>query len=114
MKKTRRALLLGAAAMAVCIFAASCATGGSGHAAPASAAAQAPETPRAAIARIAAKIRMADYEGNRPALMALYEEMAPYTKGPLASRALYWRGFAMWRRALNGFNDNAEKGELAE
>jgi hypothetical protein len=69
--------------------------------------------PRAAIAGLVAKIRTADYEGNRPELAKLFEEMAPYTHGPFASRAYYWRGFAMWRRALNGFNDNAGKAELA-
>jgi hypothetical protein len=114
MKRGRRALLPAAAAVAACLFAASCSGGGSGHAAPASAAAPAPETSRSAIARIAAKIRTADYEGDRPRLTALFQEMEPYTQGPLASRALYWRGFAMWRRALNGFNDNADKAELAE
>jgi hypothetical protein len=114
MKKERRALFLATGAVAACIFAASCSSGSSAHPAAASAPAPAPETLRTDISRIAAKIRTADYEGNRPALMALYEEMAPYTQGPLASRALYWRGFAMWRRALNGFNDNATNEELAE
>jgi hypothetical protein len=113
MKKERRALFLATGAVAACIFV-SCSSGGSGRAASAFSPAPASKASHAAIAGIAAKIRAADYEGNRPALMSLYEEMAPYTQGPLASRALYWRGFAMWRRALNGFNDNAEKAELAE
>jgi len=39
--------------------------------------------------------------------------MTPWVEeGSLASRALYWRGFALWRRALNGFNDKAEPREL--
>ena len=40
--------------------------------------------------------------------------MEPYTEGPLASRARYWRGFALWRRASNGFNDGAPKSEVEE
>ena len=32
-------------------------------------------------------------------LPSLAAELAPYTvNGPLASRARYWRGFALWRR----------------
>jgi hypothetical protein len=69
--------------------------------------------PRSAVASLAARIRAADYAANRPALAKLFEDLAPYTSGLLASRARYWRGFAMWRRALNGFNDDADKAELA-
>ena len=69
--------------------------------------------PRAAVASLAARIRAADYAADRPALVKLFEDLAPYTSGPMAARARYWRGFAMWRRALNGFNDNADKAELA-
>ena len=68
---------------------------------------------RAAMADLVARIRTADFEGNRPELARLFEKMAPYTRGPFASRAHYWRGFAMWRRAINGFNDNAGRAELA-
>ena len=31
----------------------------------------------------------------------------------LASRIRYWRGFAQWRRAINGFNDAVDPKELA-
>src|SRR3984893_9272780 len=90
---------------------ASCASAGPRSAAPAS---QKAADPHSAVASLAARIRAADYAADRRALTKLFEEMAPYTAGPLASRAYYWRGFAMWRRALNGFNDNADKAELGE
>ncbi len=32
----------------------------------------------------------------------------------LATRVQYWRGFAHWRRAINGFNDNTPLAELEE
>ncbi|MFN2635343.1 MAG: hypothetical protein ABR610_18190, partial [Thermoanaerobaculia bacterium] len=68
---------------------------------------------RAAVADLAARIRRADYEGKRPELARLFAAMAPYTDGPFAARARYWRGFALWRRALNGFNDKADPSEIA-
>jgi tetratricopeptide (TPR) repeat protein len=69
-------------------------------------AASSPETTRRSMAAIVTRIQKADYEGDRKALVRLAAELAPYTmNGPLASRARYWRGFALWRRALNGFNE---------
>jgi hypothetical protein len=69
-------------------------------------AASSPETARRSMAAIVARIQKADYEGDRKALVRLAAELAPYTlNGPLASRARYWRGFALWRRALNAFNE---------
>jgi tetratricopeptide (TPR) repeat protein len=67
---------------------------------------------RRSMAEIVAQIQKADYGGDRKALRSLAAGLAPYAEGPLASRALYWRGFAMWRRALNGFNDSVEPKEL--
>jgi hypothetical protein len=32
----------------------------------------------------------------------------------LASRGLYWRGFALWRRAINGFNESPSPKDLEE
>jgi len=32
----------------------------------------------------------------------------------LAARVRYWRGFALWRRAINGFNDHVDTAELEE
>jgi hypothetical protein len=71
-----------------------------------------PETPHEAVVRIANGIRKADFEGDRPRLMALSAELEPLTEGSLGSRARYWRGFALWRRALNGSHDGAPDAEV--
>src|SRR5262249_33805310 len=40
---------------------------------------------------------------------------APSDSDPrLASRIRYWRGFALWRRTVNGFNDMAPATEMEE
>ncbi|HSS44085.1 MAG TPA: hypothetical protein VLO07_01995, partial [Thermoanaerobaculia bacterium] len=71
------------------------------------------EDEKPAMEKIVVQIQKADYEDDRKALASLAGELTPYTEnGPLASRARYWRGFAMWRRALNGFNDNVDPKEL--
>lgn len=68
---------------------------------------------REAVARIVLQVQKADYDGDRAALHRLYGELAPFAdKKELASRVQYWRGFALWRSAINGFNDNADKQEL--
>lgn len=68
---------------------------------------------REAIVRVIAQIRKADYEGDRAALKRLHEVLIPPAEDKtLASRALYWRGFAMWRRAINGFNETPTPSDL--
>jgi hypothetical protein len=68
---------------------------------------------RAEVVALVQKIRRADYEGDRAALKKYYEELAPYADDPqLSASVRYWRGFAMWRRALNGFNDKATHDDL--
>jgi tetratricopeptide (TPR) repeat protein len=70
---------------------------------------------REAVTKIVVQIQRADYEGDRPALKRLNGELEPFVADPqLASRVRYWRGFALWRKALNGFNDNATTKELEE
>ena len=65
------------------------------------------ELSRDSIIRIVTQIQRADYEGDRPALERLHDELSPIPENnKLASRVLYWRGFALWRRAINGFNDS--------
>ena len=80
------------------------------------AAASAPrESRREHITKLAAQIKRADYEGDRAALKRLYQELAPFADDKeLGTRVRYWRGFAMWRRALNGFNDSADPSELEQ
>jgi hypothetical protein len=72
-----------------------------------------PEQSRDSIIRIVTQIQRADYEGDRPALKRLHDELAPIPEdNKLASRLLYWRGFAMWRRAINGFNETPTPTDL--
>ena len=67
------------------------------------------------VAGIVAKIVQADYGDDRSALRRLYDELAPYTaqtgEARFLSRVRYWRGFALWRRVLNGFNDKSPREE---
>ena len=61
------------------------------------------------VIKIVAQIQRTDYEGDRAALKRLYEELSPFVEDKeLASRVRYWRGFALWRRVLNGFNESVD------
>ena len=72
-----------------------------------------PSDTRDEVAAIVQRITRADYEGDRAVLKRLHGELAPYAGHPtVAARVAYWRGFAMWRRALNGFNEAADRAEL--
>lgn len=70
------------------------------------------ETPAAIVQRIV----RADYEGDRAALRALHDALPVHASvgsdAKLMSRIYYWRGFAYWRRALNGFNEGVSPVEL--
>jgi tetratricopeptide (TPR) repeat protein len=64
--------------------------------------------------RLALEIQRADFTGDRAALARLHEELVPLRELPgIASRVYYWQGFALWRRAQNGFNDTAEPSDLS-
>jgi hypothetical protein len=63
-------------------------------------------------ARIVAQIQRADYEGDQAAMQRGYDDLEPFLQNQkLASRIRYWRGFAQWRRAINGFNDSVDPKE---
>ena len=80
-------------------------------AAPASAAPA--ERPRETVLKLVAQIQKADYEGDRSALQHLYADLEPFLADEkLASRVRYWRGFALWRRAVNGFNESADPKDI--
>ena len=67
--------------------------------------ADAAEPVRVPVVKIVRQIKRADYEGNRSALQHLYEKLAPFVEDKeLGSRVRYWRGFALWRKALNALN----------
>jgi hypothetical protein len=60
-------------------------------------------------------IQKFDYGGNRGALKILYDDLSQYTNDrELAPAAHYWRAFAMWRRAINGFNETPLPGDLKQ
>ncbi len=68
---------------------------------------------RDSIIRIVNQIQRADYEGDRAALKRLHDELTPIPEdNKLASRVLYWCEFAMWRRAINGFNETPTPTDL--
>jgi hypothetical protein len=70
---------------------------------------------REQVTKIVAQIQRADYEGDRAALKRLHAELAPFAENKeLAARVQYWLGFALWRRAINGFNDKVDPTELQE
>jgi len=72
-----------------------------------------PGLSRDSVINIVSQIQRADYEGNRTALERLHDELAPIPEdNKLGSRVLYWRGFAMWRRAINGFNETPTPTDL--
>ena len=65
------------------------------------------------VIAIVTAIQRSDYEGNRTALKEEYEQLTPFLDDQeLAMRVRYWRGFDLWRDAINGFNDSAEPAEL--
>ena len=71
------------------------------------------EPSRDSIIRIVTQIQRADYEGDRPALKRLHDDLSPIPEdNKLASQMLYWRGFALWRRAINGFNETPTPTDL--
>lgn len=64
------------------------------------------------IVAIVSKIQRADYEGDQAAMQQGYDGLAPFVDDQtMGSRVRYWRGFAQWRRALNGFNDSVDPNE---
>ena len=61
---------------------------------------------REEVAALVKQVQKADFEADLPALRRLYERLEPYTADPdFGSRVRYWRGFALWRRAMNAMND---------
>lgn len=73
------------------------------------------DKPHDQVVKIVHQIQHADYADDRAALKQLYAELAPFVDNKdIASRVLYWRGFALWRRAINGFNDAVDSKEQEE
>lgn len=71
------------------------------------------EDVREQVRPIVTQIQRADYEGDRATLREGFDALAPFAHdAELGSRIRYWRGFALWRSAINGFNDNVDPQEL--
>jgi|SRR5262249_39237378 len=67
------------------------------------------------IVPIVEQIQHADYAGDRAAMQKGYDDLRPFLEDKkLTSRVRYWRGFAQWRRAINGFNDSVDPKELEQ
>lgn len=67
------------------------------------------------LSAIVSDIRAADYAGDRAKLEALFLEAEPFTtSGQEKVYARYWRGFAKWRNAINGNNENIDAKILAQ
>ena len=73
------------------------------------------ESTRVAAVRIVSQIQRADYEGNQAGMQKGYEELKLFVEHrDIASLVRYWRGFAQWRRAMNGFNDSVNPTEIEQ
>jgi hypothetical protein len=71
------------------------------------------ETKRRSVETLVNRVRRADYEGNRPELRRLHDELKRFlTDQKLGKLVGYWRGYALWRRAQNGFNESVPRAEL--
>lgn len=59
----------------------------------------------ARLGELVREVRAADYRGERAELRRLAERLDAIQGETLAASASYWKGFALWRRAINGFNE---------
>jgi len=72
-----------------------------------------PEPARPRVVRIVERIERSDYQGDRDALEREFAALAPFRDdAEVGFLVRYWRGFAQWRRAVNGFNDSVDPREL--
>ena len=66
----------------------------------------------AKLAALVVEVRSADYRGDRAALARLEANLGELDDAALADYRDYGRGFARWRRALNGFNETPTPTDL--
>src|SRR3954468_21757680 len=70
---------------------------------------------RGEVARIIGQIQRGDYEANQAPIRKGFDDTKPFVEeNEIAARVRYWRGFAQWRRAINGFNDKIDPKELEQ
>ncbi len=77
--------------------------------------ASSPAPPREAcrLDALAREVLAADYRGDRAELARLDLELGRLPDGDLSEYRDYWRGFARWRRAINGFNEKPAPDDLS-
>jgi hypothetical protein len=76
-------------------------------------AAEVPPSPAKQRVALVQAIQRADYQGDRPALARLHQELSALPEDPAtAARQRYWEGFALWRRAINGNNQKPPPEDL--
>jgi len=68
--------------------------------------------PAASFPQVVREIQSADYRGARADLARLAGVLEQEQDPKLAAYRHYWRGFALWRRALNGFNETPTPPDL--
>ncbi len=73
-----------------------------------------PPRDESSLSRLASDIRSADYRGQREELRRLASALDDVKDPKLAAYRDYWKGFALWRRALNGFNEPPTPGDLRD
>ena len=67
------------------------------------------------ITTLVVQIQRADYEGDRATLQRAYNELEPFVNDKkFGAKVRYWRGFALWRRAINGANEKVDPKELEQ
>ena len=64
------------------------------------------------LGELAAAVLSSDYRGDRAELARLDAELGRLDAGSLNDYRDYWRGFALWRRAMNGFSEKPAPTDL--
>ena len=59
----------------------------------------------ARLTELVRAVRAADYRGERAELRRRADELDGVQGPATGAPASYWKGFALWRRAINGFNE---------
>lgn len=67
------------------------------------------------VVQLVREIQDADYRGDQDGMQKGYDGLQPFLESKdIASQVRYWRGFAQWRRAMNGSNDKIDPKELEQ
>lgn len=70
---------------------------------------------RKQVQKLVNQVQDADYRADQTALQRIYMELEPFADVKvLGAKVRYWRGFAQWRRGVNGLNDSVDPKELEQ